>query len=173
MVTAGIVLFYIFFSLVCGAAFGENIRTALTASLEGSLAAVVQLAYGVAVILTFPLQNFPALQEACTAMLGTRFRPDTSSMERSLLASVIILFLGTIAVVAIDYLGNVVSILGSLFGVPLALIFPPLMHNSLVKDSTRLRRSTNYCVVAVGVFAMGATSYATIENWNNNSEGGR
>ena len=62
-VTASIVAFYLFFALTCWAAFGTSIRTALTASLPpGPYATSVQLAYSVAVIFTFPLQAFPAME---------------------------------------------------------------------------------------------------------------
>jgi hypothetical protein len=62
-----------------------------------------------------------------------------------------------------------VSILGSLFGIPLAPVFPPLMHNSLVKDLSPYRRYMNYCVVGIGLLAMGA---ATIVFWDNGAGGG-
>lgn len=61
-VTSWIVVFYIFFSITCVAAFGDDLRTALTASLTGTLAMTIQLAYSIAVILTFPLQAFPSMQ---------------------------------------------------------------------------------------------------------------
>jgi proton-coupled amino acid transporter len=177
-VTSWIVVFYIIFSLICVAAFGNGIRTAMTASLKGTLATTVQLAYSIAVILTFPLQAFPAMQVAAEVILGegTRKRGGspvaTTNYSRNVLSTALILLLGLIAVVAIDYLGNVVSILGSLFGIPLALIFPPLMHHSLIKDSTSATKWMNCCVVAVGFMAMGAASFATIISWDKGAEGG-
>lgn len=165
-VTSWIVVFYIFFSITCVAAFGDDLRTALTASLTGTLAMTIQLAYSIAVILTFPLQAFPAMQVTVTAVLGkTR---DTT--RRSVLATVLTLLLGLIAMVSIDYLGNVVSILGSLFGIPLALVFPPIMHNRLCKP-TFTERCLNYAVMVIGFVAMGAASVATIATWDENAEG--
>mmetsp|Transcript_8314 Transcript_8314/g.15072 ORF Transcript_8314/g.15072 Transcript_8314/m.15072 type:complete len:274 (-) Transcript_8314:69-890(-) len=165
-VTSWIVVFYIFFSIICVAAFGDDLRTALTASLTGTLAMTIQLAYSIAVILTFPLQAFPAMQVTVTAVLGkTR---DTT--RRSVLATVLTLLLGLIAMVSIDYLGNVVSILGSLFGIPLALVFPPIMHNRLCKP-TFTERYLNYAVMTIGFVAMGAASVATIATWDENAEG--
>lgn len=62
-VTIWIVVFYIFFAMTCWAAFGDSVKTALTASLpEGTFSTIVQFAYSIAVILTFPLQAFPALE---------------------------------------------------------------------------------------------------------------
>jgi len=179
-VTAWIVIFYIFFSFICVAGFGEGLQTAMTASLKGPLASSVQLAYAVAVILTFPLQAFPALEVTSKAILGDprKHKSDNrngnigvvGSKKRQILATVVTCLLGMIALVAIDYLGNVVSILGSLFGIPLALVFPPLMHNSLIKDSSKAARMMNYGVVIIGFFAMGAASFATIVSWNKGAD---
>lgn len=167
-VTSWIVLFYVVFSVIACTAFGSSIQTALTASLEGSLATVVQLAYSVAVMLTFPLQAFPAM-EVALRLMGVVEAGDLNGPKRNLFATVIVLVLGVVAWATIDYLGKVVSILGSLFGIPLALVFPPLMHNQLVKDSPASTKRTNYAVVGVGFFAMAAASYNTIATWD---EGG-
>jgi len=168
-VTVWICLFYIFFSGMASACFGENIQTALTASLHGTLAIVVQFAYSIAVILTFPLQAYPAMEVATRYLMSEQSRSNV--MKRNVIASLITISLGIIAVASIDYLGNVVSLLGSLFGIPLALIFPPLMHNSLVvKDSSQTQRNLNYCVVVVGILAMGAASFNTITMWNAGAE---
>lgn len=181
-VTAWIVMFYIFFSFICVAGFGEGLQTAMTASLRGSLASSVQLAYAVAVILTFPLQAFPAMEVTSKAILGEpkKHKSDNRNVDatsngdgatkRQVLATVVTCLLGVIALVAIDYLGNVVSILGSLFGIPLALVFPPLMHNTLIKDSSKATRMMNYGVVLIGFFAMGAASFATIVSWNKGDD---
>jgi proton-coupled amino acid transporter len=173
-VTSWICAFYIIFSVIACAAFGQNIQTALTASLHGRLATIVQLAYSVAVILTFPLQAFPAM-EVAIRMLNQVTGQDpyggaSEGWKRNIFSTSITLTLGVIAVCAIDYLGNVVSILGSLFGIPLALVFPPLMHNSLVKDSSTMVRMVNYCVVVVGFFAMAAASFNTIVTWGVTGE---
>lgn len=87
-----------------------------------------------------------------------------------MIASVIICFLGVLAVVAIDYLGNVVSLLGSLVGIPIALIYPPLMHNQLV-DSSKTTRFFNYSLSLVGFIAASAASYTTISSWDEGAEG--
>lgn len=172
-VTTAIVVFYVVFSLICCAAFGDAIQTAMTASLDGTLATTIQGAYSIAVILTFPLQAFPAMEVTKNNLLGHAISEDAKTarhLERNVLSTVIICILGIFAVFAIDYLGNVVSILGSVFGIPLALVFPPLMHNVLVKDSSRATKWMNYGVVVVGVLAMGATSFATMFSWDKGAE---
>ena len=177
-VTSWIVVFYIVFSAISCAAFGSSIKTAMTASLTGNLATFVQLAYSTAVILTFPLQAFPAMEVALrvfqqatrgNSVLGSANGDDT--FRHSVFATVVVIALGVIAVCAMDYLGNVVSILGSLFGIPLALVFPPLMHNALVKNKSLATRLTNYAVVVVGFLAMAAASFNTITMWDKGADG--
>ena len=179
-VTSWIVVFYICFSVVACAAFGSHMQTALTASLTGKLATFVQVAYSIAVMLTFPLQAFPAMEVAIRMMhkvTGSTSSRDRTiddkehDWERNRFATIIVIVLGVIAVYSVNYLGNVVSILGSLFGIPLALVFPPLMHNALIKDSSVVTRSTNYLVVLVGFFAMAAASFNTIVQWDAGAEG--
>lgn len=167
-VTSGIVVFYIFFAITCWASFGDSVKTALTASLpEGTAATVVQFAYSLAVILTFPLQAFPALE---VVFHSSDENHAIDPLKRNIAASIIIILLGMVAYGAIDYLGNVVSLLGSLVGIPIALIFPPLMHNVLAKDAGRATRLLNYSVASLGVLAMGAASYATITSWDAGAE---
>ena len=170
-VTICIVLFYMFFAMICWASFGDQVQTAMTASLPpGNFSTTVQLAYSIAVILTYPLQAFPALEVVLKNIKNkdddTNDSNNSDIWRRNLFASLLNLTLGVVAVVAIDYLGNVVSLLGSLVGMPIALVYPPLMHNFLVQDSSPTVRNMNYLVSGVGLFATVAASYATITNWN-------
>jgi proton-coupled amino acid transporter len=166
-VTSSIVVFYVFFAIICWASFGDSVKTALTASLPpGTFSTIVQFAYSLAVILTFPLQAFPALEVVFHSY-------DSSAMttvQHNAVSSFITCFLGLVAYCSIDYLGNVVSLLGSLVGIPIALIFPPLMHNALVKDSTRATRALNYLVASLGLVAMGTASFTTITSWDKGAE---
>ena len=90
--------------------------------------------------------------------------------KRNVMASLITCLLGLVAFLAIDYLGNVVSLLGSLVGIPIALIYPPLMHNRLAKGSQTTKLMNNI-VASIGVLAMGAASFTTIVSWDKGAEG--
>lgn len=175
-VTAAIVAFYICFSTICWASFGDSVQTALTASLpKGFLSTIVQFAYSIAVIFTFPLQAFPALEVVCQTTETKTGKNETSGnksiLRRNVIATVSIWLLGAVAIVAIDYLGNVVSLLGSLVGIPIALVYPPLMHNKLVPKSSWTTKLMNCCLSFIGLLAAGAASYTTIASWNEGAEG--
>lgn len=91
-----IVSFYTFFGLVCWIAFGNDVRTVMTTSLPpGTLATTVQLAYSLAVVFTFPLQNFPSLEIVCDTverMLGTK-----DETQRNIISSIVIIVLSIVA----------------------------------------------------------------------------
>jgi proton-coupled amino acid transporter len=168
-ITTSLVVFYIFFALICWAAFGDSVKTALTASLpEGALSTSVQIAYSIAVVFSFPLQAYPALEVVFHPSDYSK-TSESELVKRNIMASLITCFLGLVAFLAIDYLGNVVSLLGSLVGIPIALIYPPLMHNKLVKGSQATRLMNN-CVAGIGFFAMGAASITTIISWDKGAE---
>ncbi|KAG7350928.1 transmembrane amino acid transporter [Nitzschia inconspicua] len=189
-VTSAIVAFYIFFALICWASFEDRVKTALTASLpEGLYATTVQFAYSIAVIFTYPLQAFPAMEVTLKNVVTTTKSKSSSAEKnfsyrsndeddetkrqiwrRNCLATLLNVGLGIIAVIAIDYLGNVVSLLGSLVGMPIALVYPPMMHTILVQDAPPSARYMNYFVAGIGGFATVAASYATIVNWNEGGE---
>jgi len=158
------------------ASFGDSVQTALTASLpKGVLSTLVQCAYSIAVIFTFPLQAFPALEVVCRTT-GTKAGRGNKSeghsiLKRNIIASLFIWGLGGIAVIAIDYLGNVVSLLGSFVGIPIALVYPPLIHNKLVPGSSVGTKMLNYSVSFVGLFGAAAASYTTIASWDEGAEG--
>jgi proton-coupled amino acid transporter len=190
-VILGIIAFYTFFGMFCWMAFGNDVDIVMTTSLPPGafLATSVQLAYSVAVILTFPLQNFPSLEIACTAIAesmqrillqassccGDRHRSATARIflpmltSRNAIASVLVCLLGVIAFWTMERLDKVVSLMGSLLGCPLAFCFPPLIQNALDERfanalSTRQKWQNNL-VALIGLGAMVIASAATLLTW--------
>eukprot|EP00578_Thalassiosira_sp_NH16_P020939 CAMPEP_0181086462 /NCGR_PEP_ID=MMETSP1071-20121207/5762_1 /TAXON_ID=35127 /ORGANISM="Thalassiosira sp., Strain NH16" /LENGTH=504 /DNA_ID=CAMNT_0023168305 /DNA_START=39 /DNA_END=1550 /DNA_ORIENTATION=+ len=137
-VIMGIVSFYLLFGTTCWMAFGNDVRTVMTTSLPpGTMATTVQLAYSLAVVFTFPLQNFPSL-EIVSAVVGRMLPPAGNgtgkvgdSFRRNVISSALVVLLSVIALSAMDDLDRVVSLMGSLLGCPLAFVLPPLIQNRL------------------------------------------
>lgn len=166
-----------FEQIICWSAFGDDISTVLTTSLpEGVLATMVQLAYSVAVIFTFPLQIFPALEIIVLVLEQKRARnidgqisetAKLSRLERVVVAAAVIALLSMIAMVEMENLGRVVSLLGALLGVPLAFIFPPLIHSKVVPSAPK---RTNLAVAVAGLLAMVGATFTTLETWSGGGE---
>mmetsp|Transcript_2004 Transcript_2004/g.2733 ORF Transcript_2004/g.2733 Transcript_2004/m.2733 type:complete len:153 (+) Transcript_2004:1630-2088(+) len=152
------------------------------------MATSVQLAYSVAVILTFPLQNFPALEIATQSIQYTLYNKykwiknkDSFLLKRNVLTTWLVLALAVVAATAMDSLDKVVSLMGSLLGCPIAFVIPPLIHTKLVLTDHNnnnnnnnnngvhaLRKRMNTCVALMGTVAMILASIATILTSTNN-----
>jgi proton-coupled amino acid transporter len=170
---SSIVLFYTVFGFLCWRAFGDDVSTVLTTSLpEGALATTVQLAYSIAVILTFPLQIFPAL-EIIVHQVELRLQGESeivvqlSPWQRRMVCAVVIVLLSIIAVVEMDNLGKVVALMGSLLGCPLAFVFPPLIHSKIIPNApTKL----DWAVSGAGILAMIGATLITLATWSEPGE---
>jgi proton-coupled amino acid transporter len=169
-VILGIITFYAFFGLTCWMAFGDDVHTVMTTSLpSGTLATTVQLAYSFAVIFTFPLQNFPSLEIACRSIASgleaSCGKATPFFQKRNVIASFLVCVLAIIAVMTMDSLDKVVSLMGSLIGCPLAFVFPPLIHNNLDSSLPASRRLSNRIVSILGLCAMVLASVTTLLTW--------
>jgi len=62
-----------------------------------------------------------------------------------------------------NVLDKVVGVMGSVLGIPLAFIFPPLIHNKLGGNSIgRLRKLGNLICVGLGILAVVISTVATV-----------
>jgi proton-coupled amino acid transporter len=165
-----IVTFYFFFGITCWMAFGDTVRTVMTTSLPvGTLSTTVQLAYSIAVIFTFPLQNFPALEIVTRTLLPHhhhRRPPKGCWMQRNWISSCLVMLLAVVAACTMESLDKVVSLMGSLLGCPIAFVFPAIIHNQLDASLSTSRRWTNRVVASLGVVAMVLASITTLMTWS-------
>ena len=158
--------FYALFGMLCWVGFGSDVPIVLTTTLPaGLLATSVQLAYSLAVVFTFPLQNFPAL-EITTRTIKSAVDPRRRTLvRRNVISSVVVLFLAGLAACTMDSLDKVVSLMGSCLGCPIAFVFPPLIHSYLVPGISVWRLWGNRIVAALGMLAMICASVITLREW--------
>jgi proton-coupled amino acid transporter len=176
-----IVAFYAAFAITCWSAFGSNVGVVLTTSLPpGRAATSVQLAYGVAVVLTFPLQLFPA-NEVVDGLASTRCagsNPDRDGSRHGLAASIVmVVALACAALVCMDSLAPVVALMGGLLGCPMAFCGPPLIHSALVRSgilkSPRVGfvLCLDWLVVCFGITAATFSTVTTVAHLLPGSDG--
>lgn len=77
----------------------------------------------------------------------------------------LVTFLCVVAVLNVDKLDKMVSLLGALFGVPLALIIPSSIHLKLCTDSPDWVKRINTLVIVLGVFFATTCSLIVIATW--------
>jgi len=126
----------------------------------GPAGVAVQLSYSLAVVLTFPLQAFPALE-----LLAPRSRRTDAALRRNAMASMLVATLAVLAWRAMDRLEYVVSLMGASVGMPLMLVFPSLLHVRLTEDASPRRKGMNYLVAGFGGAVTVAASTVVVLSW--------
>ena len=172
-----IMSFYAFFGITCWAKLGDDVQTAMTASLPpGAFSTSVQIAYSIAIMLTFPFQMLPALEVTVGGGEGGVDDPDPRGRMRgrNVRATAIVAAMGLAAYLFIDCLGNVVSLLGAVVGIPLSVVFAPLMHNCMCgRELSSKTRRTNIAVSVLGMIATVGATMSTLASWDAGMDRGR
>ena len=155
-----LVLFCLFASTVY-AAYGENVRIIVTDNLPPVTAVPVQLAYSAALALSYPLMMYPVI-----TIIESHLLPESSLVKphlkwrKNALRALIVIASAFIAWFGFDTLDNFVALIGAFCSVPLAIIYPVLMHSKLAQASQHgLKRS--------GSGAAGGLSLSTFETLSN------
>ncbi|KAH8053016.1 amino acid transmembrane transporter [Aureococcus anophagefferens] len=139
-------------------------ETVLTVNLHPSpWKASVQLAYSLAVVFTFPLQLFPAIQ-----ILKSRRRqaaPRTTKLEGNVARFALVVALCLVAIVNVHSLDKLVALIGGLLGIPLAFIYPLAIHLKLVPDADDGVKLLNRCAITCGALLCLACTGVTVATW--------
>ncbi|CAL9735027.1 vacuolar amino acid transporter 3 [Monosporozyma servazzii] len=171
-----VTIIFISCGLLCYAAFGSHVETVVLLNFpqDTYYTALVQLFYALAILLSTPLQLFPAIrileQWAFPSSLSGKHNPRVKWLKNYFRTFVV---LGTITVawVGANDLDKFVSLVGSLACIPLIYIHPPLLHfkasqqpgNGPPVNKFVLLLDVVICVF--GVCIMTYTSWQTISLW--------
>ncbi|KAG0659346.1 neutral amino acid transporter [Monosporozyma unispora] len=170
-----VTIIFISSGLICYSAFGSHVETVVLLNFpqDTYYTALVQLLYALAILLSTPLQMFPAIRilEHWTfpSSLSGKYNPRVKWLKNYFRTFVV---LGTTAIawVGANDLDKFVSLVGSLACIPLIYIHPPLLHfkaaqqgNSPPVSKCVLLLDLVICVFGVGIMAY--TSWQTISLW--------
>lgn len=173
------VTFVAFFGFVNWIALGDFTNINLTLNLpSGFWKSTVQVAYSIAVCLSFPLQVFPAIHTihrllaarivACRKMLknvafndNVELNPESrkfswmriidETSDRTVISTLLCVLLLMIAIGAVDHLPGLVSFVGALFGIPYCFCFPSFIHLRLLPNSPIWVKYVNVIVMTSGL----------------------
>eukprot|EP01104_Vermistella_antarctica_P017178 TRINITY_DN6045_c0_g1_i1.p1 TRINITY_DN6045_c0_g1~~TRINITY_DN6045_c0_g1_i1.p1 ORF type:complete len:569 (-),score=101.69 TRINITY_DN6045_c0_g1_i1:137-1843(-) len=132
-ISSMVVITIILVSFAClGAlAFGDNVASIITLNLPSGEFRVdlVQTAYCIAILLTYPVQLFPATK-ICEHYLFRHSRRKRTVVKwmKNCFRLFLLLFTGVVAILASDAFDNFITIVGAVACVPLAFIYPALFH---------------------------------------------
>ncbi|CAL9727806.1 vacuolar amino acid transporter 4 [Monosporozyma unispora] len=176
--------------------YGSNVETVILLNLpqQSVFVNIIQLLYSFAIMLSTPLQLFPAIK-----IIEDKFFPkfikiygdksmgdDPSNVSyrlnsgrldwkvkwwKNLVRSIIVTLVVTYAYYGIDYLDQVVAIVGSFCCLPLVYVIPPMLHlrcytsglaTHNIDSKTKLIIWFDYFLIIFGLISMLYTSYQSI-----------
>lgn len=160
--------------LLCYAAFGADVKTVVLLNFpqDSSYTLTVQLLYALAILLSTPLQLFPAIR-----ILENWTFPSNASGKhnpkvkwlKNYFRCAIVLLTSVLAWVGANDLDKFVSLVGSFACIPLIYIYPPLLHYKAFSLSgiSRPRLLLDLVIIIFGVAVMAYTSWQTIKMWSS------
>ncbi|KAK1253434.1 hypothetical protein MKX07_001511 [Trichoderma sp. CBMAI-0711] len=151
------------------AAYGSETQTVVLLNLpqDNRMVNVVQLLYSVAILLSTPLQIFPAIRIAETELFtrSGKYNP-WIKWQKNIFRFFVVMMCAAIAWGGADNLDKFVALVGNFACIPLVYIYPPLLHYKAVARS-RFWRYSDIGLCIFGLIAMGYTTSLTVMSWAN------
>ncbi|KAI9505422.1 transmembrane amino acid transporter protein-domain-containing protein [Coemansia spiralis] len=147
-------------------AFGESVETVILLNLpKGPPTILVQLFYSLAIMLSVPLQLFPAVRILESGIFprsgkGNPVIKWQKNMFRALMAMVV----ASVAIFGAEQLDNFIAIIGAFSCTPLSFIFPAALHYQ-ISSGHRWTRFKDIVLAAVGTVILVYVTYIGIRSW--------
>lgn len=153
------------------AAYGSATKTVVILNLpqDSKMVNVVQVLYSLAILLSTPLQLFPAIRILETELFtrSGKYNPYIK-WQKNIFRFVLVVVCSLVAWGGAGDLDKFVSLVGSFACVPLVYVYPPLLHLRAVSRTTR-QRAADYALAGFGLVACAYTTALTIQQWAGGS----
>jgi len=155
------------------AAYGSHTETVVLLNLpqDSKLVNGVQLLYSLAILLSTPLQIFPAIKITENALFtrSGKYNPYIK-WQKNIFRFGVVFLCALIAWGGADDLDKFVALVGNFACIPLVFIYPPMLHYKAVARS-RLWKGSDIALCIFGVFAMVYTTTLTVMSWIDGKTG--
>jgi solute carrier family 36 (proton-coupled amino acid transporter) len=149
------------------AAYGSSTRTVVILNLpqDNKFVNAVQFLYSLAILLSTPLQLFPAIRIMENGLFAKsgKYNPYIK-WQKNVFRFVLVVICALIAWGGAGDLDKFVALVGSFACVPLVYVYPPLLHLKAVAK-THWQRIADYAVCAFGVVGCIYTTVLSINLW--------
>jgi len=153
------------------AAYGSATETVVILNLpqDDKLVNGVQFLYSLAILLSTPLQIFPAIRITENELFtrSGKYNPYIK-WQKNIFRFFVVMLCTAIAWGGAGDLDKFVSLVGSFACVPLVYIYPPMLHYKAVAK-TRFRKSADVLLCIFGFIVMVYTTSLTVMSWANGS----
>ncbi|KKA29447.1 hypothetical protein TD95_003114 [Thielaviopsis punctulata] len=149
------------------AAYGSKTETVVLLNLpqNSRMVNTVQLLYSAAILLSTPLQIFPAIRITENALFtkSGKYNPYIK-WQKNVFRFFVVAMCAAIAYGGADNLDKFVALVGNFACIPLVYIYPPMLHYKAVARS-RLWKISDVALCIFGIIAMAYTTYQTMASW--------
>ncbi|KAI9660872.1 MAG: neutral amino acid transporter [Trizodia sp. TS-e1964] len=153
------------------AAYGSSTRTVVILNLpqDDKFVNAVQFLYSLAILLSTPLQLFPAIRITENELFtrSGKFNPYIK-WQKNIFRFLLVLTTAAIAWGGAGDLDKFVALVGSFACVPLVYVYPPLLHLKAVATA-RWQKWADVALCIFGLVVMGYTTTLTIQSWASGS----
>ncbi|GAP84198.1 putative vacuolar amino acid transporter 3 [Rosellinia necatrix] len=169
MFNSMIIMSVIFITMgaVSYAAYGSKTETVVLLNLpqDNKFVNGVQLLYSLAILLSTPLQIFPAIKITENALFtkSGKYNPYIK-WQKNVFRFFMVILCALIAWGGSDNLDKFVALVGNFACIPLTFIYPPLLHYKAIAR-TRIRRASDILLCIFGFVAMGYATSLTVISW--------
>ncbi|KAI0119955.1 transmembrane amino acid transporter protein-domain-containing protein [Nemania sp. FL0031] len=169
MFSTMIIMSVIFITMgaVSYAAYGSKTETVVLLNLpqDNKFVNGVQLLYSLAILLSTPLQIFPAIKITENALFtkSGKYNPYIK-WQKNMFRFFMVMLCALIAWGGSDNLDKFVALVGNFACIPLTFIYPPLLHYRAVA-TTRFRKVSDIFLCIFGFIAMGYATSLTVISW--------
>ncbi|CAG8574022.1 21458_t:CDS:2 [Dentiscutata erythropus] len=174
-VLIGVMIFVTFIFTSIGvlsyAAFGSEVKTVVILNLPSNdpIVRIVQLLYALAILLSVPLQLFPAIRIMEQGIFERSGKDNVLvKWQKNLFRFLTVVVCGIIAWGGASDLDKFVSLIGSFACVPLCFLYPPLFHFKAAAH-TISAKLLDVVVFLFGLFSLVYTTYVTLYRWSEKS----
>ncbi|KAK1975158.1 transmembrane amino acid transporter [Colletotrichum cereale] len=153
------------------AAYGSKTETVVLLNMpqDNKMVNSVQFLYSIAIMLSIPLQLFPAIKITENALFtkSGKYNPYIK-WQKNLYRFFFVILCAVIAWGGADDLDKFVALVGNFACIPLVYIYPPLLHYKAVAKN-RLWKISDLVLCALGFIAMAYTTTLTVYSWAGGS----
>ncbi|ANB13753.1 Avt3p [Sugiyamaella lignohabitans] len=166
-VMVGITLVFVSMGALQYAAYGTKVKTVIILNLpqDSHFVNGVQFLYSAAILLSTPLQLFPAIRIMENWLFVRSGKYNTKiKWQKNVFRFFLTFLTALVAWGGADDLDKFVALIGSFACIPLVYIYPPLLHLKAVKQSWYMVLADVVLAVA-GLGAMIYTTAGTVSSW--------
>nr|POE51657.1 vacuolar amino acid transporter 3 [Quercus suber] len=174
LATVMVIISVIFISAgaISYAAYGSNTKTVILLNMpqDNALVNTVQLIYSLAILMSTPLQIYPAIEITSQQLFSKtgKYNP-WIKWQKNVFRFFMVMLCAGIAWAGANDLDKFVSIVGSFACIPLVFLYPPLMHYRAVATRS-WQKIADVLIIVFGFAVMIYTTALTIKSWANGDD---